>query len=83
MFSAEDGVPDGMKVDVEGNIYCTGSEGVWIFDASGNHLGTIILPEIPANCAWGGPDNRTMLFTARTSVFSMRMKIPGTTIPRD
>ena len=83
MFSAEDGVPDGMKVDVEGNIYCTGSEGVWIFDASGNHLGTIILPEIPANCAWGGPDNRTMLFTARTSVFSMRMKIPGTTIPTD
>jgi len=83
MFSAEDGVPDGMKVDLEGNIYCTGSEGVWIFDASGNHLGTIILPEIPANCAWGGPDNRTMLFTARTSVFSMRMKIPGTPIPSD
>ena len=83
MHSAEDGVPDGMKVDVEGNVYCTGSEGVWIFDASGNHLGTIILPEIPANCAWGGPDNRTMLFTARTSVFSMRMKNPGTAIPRD
>ena len=83
MHSAEDGVPDGMKVDVDGNVYCTGSEGVWVFDASGNHLGTIILPEIPANCAWGGPDNRTMLFTARTSVFSMRMKNPGTAIPRD
>ena len=83
MHSAKDGVPDGMKVDVDGNVYCTGSEGVWVFDASGNHLGTIILPEIPANCAWGGPDNRTMLFTARTSVFSMRMKNPGTAIPRD
>ena len=83
MHSAEDGVPDGMKVDVDGNVYCTGSEGVWVFDASGNHLGTIILPEIPANCAWGGPDNRTMLFTARTSVFSMLMKNPGTAIPRD
>ena len=83
MYSAEDGVPDGMKVDVEGNIYCTGSEGCWVFDASGKHLGIIKLPEIPANCAWGGPDNRTMLFTARTSVFSMRMKIPGTAIPRD
>jgi gluconolactonase len=54
-----------------------------VFDASGKHLGIIKLPEIPANCAWGGPDNRTMLFTARTSVFSMRMKIPGTAIPRD
>ena len=81
MFSASDGVPDGMKVDVEGRIYCTGSEGCWVFDASGNHLGIIRLPEIPANCAWGGPDNRTMLFTARTSVYTMRMKTPGTRIP--
>jgi gluconolactonase len=83
MYSAEDGVPDGMKVDQEGRIYCTGSEGCWVFDASGNHLGIIKLPEIPANCAWGGPDNRTMLFTARTSVFSMRMKTPGTIVPRN
>ena len=83
MYSAEDGVPDGMKVDVEGNIYCTGSEGCWVFDASGKHLGIIRLPEIPANCAWGGPDNQTMLFTARTSVFSQRMRIPGTVIPSD
>ena len=83
MYSSEDGVPDGMKVDVEGNIYCTGSEGCWVFDASGRQLGIIRLPEIPANCAWGGPDNQTMLFTARTSVFSQRMKIPGTAIPRN
>lgn len=82
MHSAEDGVPDGMKVDVEGRIFCTGAEGCWVFDAHGNHLGIIRLPEIPANCAWGGPDNRTMLFTARTSVYSMRMKTPGTPIHR-
>ena len=82
MFSGEDGVPDGMKVDIEGRVYCTGSEGCWVFDSSGNHLGTIRLPEIPANCAWGGPDNRTMFFTARTSVFTMRMKTPGTPIPK-
>ena len=82
MFSAEDGVPDGMKVDVEGRVYCTGPEGCWVFDSAGNNLGIIRLPEIPANCAWGGPDNRTMLFTARTSVYSMRMKTAGTKIPR-
>ena len=81
MVSAEDGVPDGMKVDVEGRIYCTGAGGCWVFDAAGNHLGIIRLPEIPANCAWGGPDNRTMLFTARTSVYSLRMKTAGTRIP--
>ena len=82
MHSASDGVPDGMKVDQEGRVYCTGSEGVWVFDASGNHLGIIRLPEIPANCAWGGEDYRTMFFTARTSIFTMRMKTPGTRIPR-
>jgi len=82
LASAADGVPDGMKVDVEGRVYCTGPEGCWVFDASGNHLGIIRLPEIPANCAWGGPDHRTMLFTARTSVYTLRMKTPGTRIPR-
>ena len=82
MASAADGVPDGMKVDVEGRVYCTGPEGCWVFDTSGRHLGIIRLPEIPANCAWGGPDHRTMLFTARTSVYAMRMKTPGTRTPR-
>ena len=82
MHSAEDGVPDGMKVDVEGRVYCTGPEGVWVFDHQGNHLGIIRFPEIPANCAWGGPDNRTMFFTDRHSIFAMRMQTPGTLIPR-
>ena len=81
MHSAEDGVPDGMKVDVEGRVYCTGPGGCWVFDAGGNLVGIIRLPEIPANCAWGGADNRTMLFTARTSVYSLRMTTPGTAIP--
>jgi len=79
---APDGVPDGMKVDVEGRVYCTGPGGCWVFDSSGSHLGTITLPELPANCAWGSADNRTMFFTARTSVYSMRMRTPGTRLPR-
>ena len=82
MHSAEDGVPDGMKVDVEGRVYCTGSEGVWVFEPQGNHMGIIRFPEIPANCAWGGSDRRTMFFTARHSIFTLRMKTPGTPIPR-
>jgi gluconolactonase len=76
------GVPDGLKVDVEGRVYCTGLGGHWVFDLDGNHLGVIRLPELPANCAWGGPDNRTMFITARTSVYSIRMKTPGTAVPR-
>ena len=82
MASAEDGVPDGMKVDAEGRVYCTGSGGVWVFAPGGEHLGIIRVPEIPANCAFGGPDFRTMLFTARTSVYSLRMTTPGAPLPR-
>ena len=72
-----DGVPDGMKVDVEGRIYCTGPGGTWVFAPDGTHLGIIRTPEIPANLAFGGPDLRTLFFTARTSVYTMRVKVPG------
>ncbi len=82
MASAEDGVPDGMKVDAEGRVYCTGSGGVWVFSPAGEHIGIIRVPEIPANCAFGGPDFRTMLFTARASVYSLRMTTPGNPLPR-
>ena len=76
-----DGVPDGMKVDVEGNVYCTGPGGVWVFGPDGRHLGTIRPPEIPANLAFGGPDRQTLFFTARTSVYSTRVKVPGVPHP--
>jgi len=82
MSSTEpDGVPDGMKVDSLGRVYCTGPGGCWVFEPDGTHLGIIRLPEIPANCAWGDPDYKTMLFTARTSVYSMRLKTPGARMP--
>lgn len=76
------GVPDGMKVDVEGRVYCTGPDGCWVFEPSGELIGIIRLPEFPANCGWGGPDNRTLFLTANTSVYSLRMTTPGTAIPR-
>jgi len=72
-----DGVPDGMKVDVEGRVYCTGPGGTWVFAADGTRLGIIRTPEVPANLAFGGPDLRTLFFTARTSVYTMRAKVPG------
>lgn len=75
--SNEEGAPDGMKVDREGNVYCTGPGGVWVFAPNGNHLGTIKPPEVPANCAWGDADGRTLYMTARTGLYRIRLKIPG------
>jgi len=72
-----DGVPDGMKVDVQGRVFCTGPGGTWVFAPDGTHLGIIRTPEVPANLAFGGPDLRTLFLTARTSVYTLRVKVPG------
>jgi gluconolactonase len=71
------GSPDGMKVDAAGNLFVTGATGVWVFEPDGTHLGVIVTPERPANCAWGDPDRRTLYITARTSLYRVRTTVPG------
>jgi len=73
----DDGVPDGIKVDENGNLFVTGPKGIWIWDAKGNHLGTIVMPEQPANLNWGDKDYRTLYITATTSVYRLEMKTQG------
>ena len=75
--SKDDGVPDGMKVDESGNIFVTGPKGIWIWDPQGHHLGTIVLPEQPANLAWGDKDYSTLYITATTSVYRLPTKVRG------
>ena len=72
-----EGVPDGIKVDKEGNLFVTGPKGIWVWDAKGNHLGTIVMPEQPANLTWGDKDYRTLYITATTSVYRLKMKTQG------
>lgn len=72
-----DGVPDGMRVDEAGNLYITGPKGIWVWDAGGHHLGTIVVPEQPANLAWGDKDYRTLYITATTSVYRLRTRVHG------
>ena len=76
------GVPDGMKVDVEGNVYCTGPGGIWIFDPRGTHLGTVATGAQTTNVAWGDADWSTLYFTTWSTVGRIRTKIPGIPVPR-
>ena len=78
----EPGVPDGMKVDVEGNVYCGGAGGIWVMDPRGKKLGRIV-HGAPAttNIAFGGDDWKTLYFTSRNHLGSTSVKIPGIPVP--
>jgi gluconolactonase len=73
----EQGLPDGMKVDARGNLFCAGPGGVWIFSSEGKHLGTIKPGETPANCNWGGSDNKTLFITAETGLYRIHLSVEG------
>lgn len=77
MRTGEPGGPDGLKVDTEGNVWTTGQGGVWVIDKNGKHLGTIKPPEIPANCAWGDADGKTLYMTARTGLYRIKTNAVG------
>lgn len=73
----KDGVPDGMRLDRAGNLFVVGPRGIWVWDARGNHLGTIVVPEQPANLAWGDSDYSTLYITAVTSVYKLHTHTHG------
>jgi len=72
-----DGVPDGLKVDSEGNLYTTGPGGIHVFAPDATDLGVIGIPEHIANFAWGDDDLRTLYVTASTSLYRLRVTVPG------
>ena len=84
MSGTRPGAPDGMKVDVEGNVYCTGPGGIWIIDPSGQHLGTILLGDNrhATNLCFGGDDWTTLFITTFAELGRMQVKIPGVPVPR-
>jgi gluconolactonase len=71
------GVPDGMKVDVEGNIYSAGPGGIWIFTPEGKPLGTLLIPMRVSNVAWAGADRKTLYVTGAESIYRVRLNIAG------
>jgi gluconolactonase len=75
--AGKSGVPDGLKVDIEGNVYSTGPGGVWILSPAGKLLGRISVPETATNLAWGESDRKTLYITASKSLYRIRLKIAG------
>jgi gluconolactonase len=71
------GITDGLRVDVNGNLWETGAGGVWIISPEGKHLGTILLPELGANVEFGDADRKTLYIAARTSIYKIRVNVPG------
>jgi gluconolactonase len=71
------GAPDGIKMDTEGNIYCCGPGGIHVFDGKGTSLGVIVMPEYTANFCFGESDFRSLFVTASTSMYRLRVKVPG------
>ena len=75
------GIPDGLKVDSQGRVYCTGPGGIWVFNPDGKRVGIIEFPEQSVNFAFGGPDMKTLFCCAHTSVYTLRVKVPGNPHP--
>jgi len=73
----EAGLPDGLKIDRLGHVFATGPGGIWVFTPGGVHLGTIVLPEQPANLAWGDSDWQTLYITAETGLYRLRTLVNG------
>ncbi len=71
----EAGRPDGMKCDAQGNVWCTGPGGVWIYTDAGELAGRIAVPETAANLHWGGADFHTLFLTASTSLYALRTRV--------
>jgi sugar lactone lactonase YvrE len=77
----EKGRPDGLKVDREGNVYCTGPGGIWVFNPAGKHIGIILVPKKVTNFAWGDNDWKTLYMTCFDGLYRMRVNASGIPVP--
>jgi gluconolactonase len=73
----DQGAPDGLKIDSQENLYCCGPGGIHVFGPDQTCLGVIRVPEVSANFAWGDDDLCSLFITASTSLYRVRVKVPG------
>ncbi len=72
------GLPDGLKLDVQGNLFATAPGGVHIYAPDGTLLGRLETNEATANCAFGGPDGSTLYITADMHICRIKTNTKGT-----
>ena len=75
------GLPDGLKTDARGNVFATGPGGVLLLSPEGKHLGTLLVGEVTANCAWGG-DGSVLYLTAHRDLCRIRTSTLGRTFAK-
>ena len=77
----EVGVPDGMRIDVEDRLFCTGKDAIYVYEPDGTLLGKIFIPEMATNCCFGGPARSTLYVTAVTSLYAVDLATTGAQRP--
>ena len=77
VFASDTRNADGMTIDAHGNLYVSTSDGVAVFAPDGDRWGTIPIPQVPANCAFGGEDRRTLYVTAGDALYAVRLDVQG------
>jgi gluconolactonase len=77
----EPGLADGLRVDVEGNIWTSAGDGIHVLDAAGVELGRILLPEAASNCVFGGRDGQRLFVTATSTLWSIEVGVRGVATP--
>jgi gluconolactonase len=77
MVAQHKGLPDGMKVDNDGNLWASGPGGIHVLTPAGKRLGRIETYQASANCAWGGVDGATMFICADMYLCRMQTKTKG------
>ena len=77
----EPGVPDGLRIDVDGNVWTSAGDGIQVLDAAGTELGRILLPEEAANCTFGGEDGQRLFITATSTLWAIDVGIRGVATP--
>jgi gluconolactonase len=75
------GVPDGFRLDVNGYLYISSHDSIQVYSAGGDLLGKIMVPEIIANCTFGGPDKNRLFIAASTSVYAITLNTQGVQKP--